>query len=91
VSEERVRQFLKEMRAVEGARYGWHYQRPGNTALPAKEPMYVRGKYPAEYVKSHGVNCTGLGNQALGRRGFPSPRSATTFGGRAGPPSGSTP
>lgn len=70
---EKVKRFLKEMRAVKGAHYEWHFVRRGDTGLPSAAPMYVRGKYSAAYVKDQGVNCTGLGNQALGRMGLPAP------------------
>lgn len=33
----------------------------------------MRVKYPAEYVKGYGGNCTGLGNQALGGMELPIP------------------
>ena len=62
----------------------------GDTALPAKEPMYLGGRYPAEYVKSHGVNCTGLGNRALGRMELPIPTVRDNVW-WTGPLSGSTP
>ena len=87
---EKVGQFLKRMRAVEGARYGWHHHKPGDTALPAKEPGYLRVKYPAEYVKGHGGNRTGLGNQALGRMELPIPTVRDNVW-WTGPLSGSTP
>lgn len=73
MSAEKVKRFVEEMRAVRGARYGWHFVRRGDTHLPYAEPMYTRGKHTAEYVRKNGVNCTGLGNQALGRMGVPLP------------------
>jgi predicted chitinase len=86
VSAEKVKRFLKELRAVKGARYGWHFVRPGDTHLPHAEPMYTRGEYTPEYVRKHGVNCTGLGNQALGRMGLPVPDVPTNNWWKGGTP-----
>lgn len=79
MSAEKVRRFLKELRAVKGARYGWSFVKPGDTHLPYAEPMYTHPsrEFSPAYVKQHGVNCTGLGNQALGRMGLPVPKDPT--------------
>lgn len=73
MSSKKVKQFIKEMRAVRGAHYRWWRPVRGATHLPHGAPMYTRGKYSASHVKKNGVNCTGLGNQALGRMGVPIP------------------
>jgi predicted chitinase len=62
--------YIPEQKAVLGTRYRiWDIDRDGWPDW--NEPTYMaRHAFTVDYVKSHGVHCTGLENQANGRLGI---------------------